>query len=114
MSRVSGRWQIVVFVDGFCFPILLIGQSNCHAADEEKLPLVTDVEFQPLAAQVKRVAQALDLLGSPLTKAEQESLDRTCSATDPTAGIRGIQETLDPLCLAMVEINAASRVKVAA
>jgi hypothetical protein len=111
---LRARWPIFVFVACFCFPILLIGQTNCAAADEEKLPLVTDVEFQPLAAQVKRVAQALDLLGSPLTKAELETLDRACSATDPTAGVRGIQETLDPLCLAMVEINAESRVKVAA
>jgi hypothetical protein len=114
MSRVSGRWPIVVFVAGSCFPILLIGQSNCRGADGENLPLVTGVELQPLAAQVKRVAQALDLLGSPLTKSEQDALDGACSSRDPAAGIRGIQETLDPLCLAMVEINAESRVNLAA
>ena len=79
----------------------------------EALPLVAEVDLQPVAAQVKRVAQALDLLGSPLEKSQREALDRACSATDPAAGVRGIQEVLDPLCLAMVEINPESRVKVA-
>ncbi len=34
----------------------------------EPLPAVTDVEWQPLAAQVKRVVQALELVGAPLDK----------------------------------------------
>ncbi len=83
------------------------------ASAAEALPLVAEVDHQPLAAQVKRVAQALDLVGSPLEKSLRKALDRACSATDPAAGVRGIQEVLDPLCLAMVEINPESRVKVA-
>ncbi len=90
-----------------------LAAAGAAGAAEPALPRVMDVEFQPLAAQVKRVAQALDLLGSPLTKGEQEALDRASSATDPAAGVSQIQEVLDPLCLAMVDINAESRVKVA-
>ena len=40
--------------------------SLCSA---EELPLVTAVEFQPLAAQVTRVLQGLDLVGEPLPAA---------------------------------------------
>jgi hypothetical protein len=84
-----------------------------HALAADALPLVSDVDLQPLTAQVKRVAQALDLVGSPLEKSQREALERACSAIDPAAGAGGIQEVLDPLCLAMVEINPESRVKVA-
>jgi hypothetical protein len=92
---------------------LLFSVRPPHALAADALPLLSDVDFQPLAAQVKRVAQALDLLGSPLEKSQREALERACSATDPAAGVGGIQEVLDPLCLAMVEINPESRVKVA-
>ncbi len=93
-------------------PLLLVFGAVARADETEKLPLVADVELQPLAAQAARVAQALELLGSPLSKDEQTALDRARAATDPAAGVRGIQEALDPLCLAMVEINPESRVKV--
>ncbi len=98
---------------GFVLTALLaIAAGDTFAAPVEALPLVADVDLQPLAAQVKRVAQALDLVGSPLEKEPRERLERACSASDAVAGVRGIQEVLDPLCLAMVEINPESRVKV--
>jgi hypothetical protein len=34
----------------------------------QSLPLVSDVELQPLAAHAERVVQALELAGSPLDK----------------------------------------------
>ena len=34
----------------------------------ENLPIVVDVEFQPLSAQVKRVIEALEMLGQPLDR----------------------------------------------
>ena len=95
-----------------CFGFALAIGSTSVAA-EPALPRVTDVELQPLVAQVKRVVQALDLLGSPLTKSELDALERAYSAKDSAAGARAIQDVLDPLCLAMVDINAESRVKVA-
>lgn len=88
--------------------------TTAAAVEPEKPALVTDVELQPLAAQVKRVTQALELLGSPLSKDQREALDKASASTDAAAGVRGIQEVLDPLCLAVVDINAESRVKVAA
>ncbi len=103
-----------LFRIGFVLTALLTSAAGRTLAEPaESLPLVTDVDLQPLAAQVKRVAQALDLVGSPLEKPQREALDRACSASDAAAGVRGIQEALDPQCLAMVEINPESRVKVA-
>ena len=44
---------------------LLVGWIPTSPAADDKLPPpVTGVELQPLAAQVQRVAQALDLLGA--------------------------------------------------
>ena len=37
----------------------------------EDLPVVRDVEFQPLSAQVKRVVEALEVLGQPLVRDEK-------------------------------------------
>ena len=44
----------------------------------------------------------------------QKALEAACAATDAADGVRQIQALLDPLCLAVVDINAESRVKVAA
>ena len=49
--------------------LALLGvHSGGHA---EKLPIVEDVEFQPLPAQVKRVVEALEMLGQPLDRDEK-------------------------------------------
>jgi hypothetical protein len=77
----------------------------------EDLPLVLDVEFQPLSAQAKRVAEALTMLGEPLTRDETAKLDKALDSTGGEPAIRAIQEVLDRRCLIGVEINPESRVK---
>ena len=75
---------------------------HAHAATSGRagdLPVVADVEFQPLSAQVRRVAEALELLGEPLPDAVRARLDAATRAGDPTAGVGAIQAALDPLCL---------------
>ena len=44
------------------------------AAPAEDLALVTGVEAQPLKAQVKRIAEALEYLGEPLRAEDQAAL----------------------------------------
>ena len=78
----------------------------------DDLPLVQSVEAQPLKAQAKRVAEALQLLGEPLSKAEAAALDKALAASDESA-VEAIQKVFDPRCLAGVNINPESRVKVA-
>ena len=80
----------------------------------DPLPLVTEVEWQPLAAQVKRVVQALEMVGAPLDAHRQQAIDEALAMTDQPAAARRVQEVLDPLCLVGVNINPESRVKVAA
>lgn len=86
--------------------LIAVGPS-AMAAD---LPLVRNVEFQPLSAQVKRVVQALDSLGTPISTQTQEALTKALESTAEDEGIKGIQKALDPLCLAFVQINPESRV----
>jgi hypothetical protein len=77
----------------------------------EKLPVVVDVEFQPLSAQVKRVVEALGSLGQPLVGEEKSRLEQAVDSTGKDADIRTIQEILDKHCLVGIEINPESRVK---
>ena len=65
------------------------------------------VEGQPLAAQVERLIQALEFLGSPLAPDVRAALSE--------AGRDGarIQRLLDPQTLLVVHINSESRVKAA-
>jgi hypothetical protein len=61
-----------------------------------ELPKVK-VELQPLAAQARRVADALALLGAPLADADRQALDRAAS-------VDAIQTILDRRCLVGVTI----------
>lgn len=81
--------------------------------ESEPLPRVTEVEAQPLAAQARRVAQALELAGAPLTSPQHQALDAALAEADPAQLVAGVQAVFDPLCLAGVNVNPESRVKVA-
>jgi len=78
----------------------------------DPLPLIGDVAWQPLQAQARRVAQALELAGAPLTGERKQALDKALEMTDPQEGVKAVQAVLDPLCLVGVNVNAESRVKV--
>jgi hypothetical protein len=93
-----------------CLVLCLVAASQAAAA--EKLPLVLDVERQPLQAQVQRVVQALDaVLGAPLSEPQRQKLQAAFRMDDDQRAVAAIQEVLDPLCLVGVNINPESRVK---
>jgi hypothetical protein len=77
--------------------------ASALLADE--LPVVSNVEFQPLAAQAERVADALEMTGEPLPPAERNELRNAKTVAE-------IQKVLDKHCLAGININPESRVKV--
>ena len=79
----------------------------------QELPLVAGVEFQPLASATKRLVEALDYVGAPLSDEHRAAIDTAVASTDHVAGTRAIQEALDPYCLLGVNISPESRVKVA-
>src|ERR1700710_3140823 len=74
----------------------------------EDLPVIKTVEHQPLAAQVTRLLDSLDLLGDPLPAADTKELRRLAVTG---ADVEQIQKILDRYCLIGVNINPESRVK---
>jgi hypothetical protein len=92
-----------------CFFFLANLNSLIFADD---LPLVDKVDGQPLAAQARRLVEALDLIGQPLPAPDREKLNQALAQEVPADRVRLIQEALDPLCLVGVTINPESRVKV--
>src|SRR5947207_3020246 len=81
--------------------------ARLTAADP--LPIITDVEGQPLAANAARLVTALEFLGAPLDPATAKDLAAAVEAKD----IRKVQQILDPRVLLAVSLNPESRVKVA-
>src|SRR5579859_3595975 len=78
----------------------------------QELPMVTAVEHQPLAAQVLRLIEALQILGEPLPKNEVGQLQQLAAATSAKpAAVAQMQKILDRHCLVGVNINPESRVK---
>ncbi|HWW00621.1 MAG TPA: CehA/McbA family metallohydrolase [Candidatus Acidoferrum sp.] len=88
--------------------------SRAFGAEQAKLELAKDVELQPLVAQVRRLAEALDYLGAPLTPVEKTRLKEASDRGDPAEGVALIQAVLDPHCLVGVSINPEMRVKATA
>src|SRR5262252_6465846 len=80
----------------------------------DELPRVEGVALQPVAAQTKRLIDALDSIGQPLLNgAERARLDQALASSDEPAALRELQALLDPHCLLGVVVNPESRVKVA-
>ncbi|HEX7312472.1 MAG TPA: CehA/McbA family metallohydrolase [Pyrinomonadaceae bacterium] len=70
------------------------------------------VELQPLAAQARRVAEALELLGEPLSAADARALELAVEDTDQSRGASAIERVLDRRALVHVQISPESRVSV--
>jgi hypothetical protein len=78
----------------------------------QEIAKVQQVELQPLVAQVKRVAETMDYLGTPLSATDKQALERAANETDAARAVEAIQNVLDRHCLIDVHINPESRVKV--
>src|SRR6266496_3164902 len=86
---------------------------SAFAAESPNLPTIKNVELQPLVAQVRRVIEATDYLGSPLNAADKKTLEASFKKSDGDEASVAIQRVLDRYCLFGVNINPESRVKVA-
>ena len=78
---------------------MLVLTGTVRAADPP--PVVTDVDLQPLAANVERVTKTLDTLGTPLDA-------DTAKALADAKDVRTIQKALDAHVLVVVTINGHS------
>jgi hypothetical protein len=92
--------------------LTLLLSLSLAVQEADRLPLVADAEAQPLRVHAGRLREALEFLGQPLAGEAAAKLDAALKAADGAASVKGIQEALDPLCLAGVHINPESRVKV--
>lgn len=77
----------------------------------QELPVIDNVEHQPLAAQVARLLEAMDMLGEPLPAADATALKAQLQARDGAKAVAAIQNILDKHCLVGININPESRVK---
>lgn len=100
--RLSSGWVGAAVVLAFLLaPFRLVAAAP--------LPRVADVEWQPFAAQVNRLIETLDYLGSPFTALEKKGIEQAMEAKDADR----LQMALDARCLFGVDINPEMRVKVA-
>ena len=95
------------------FLFLLTSCRPVVPAQAGKLPVVENIQAQPLIAQARRIVEALDYLGEPLPAKTKTAIEAAARETDDAKATRALQEVLDPHCLFGVTINPESRVKVA-
>jgi hypothetical protein len=77
------------------------------------LPVEKNIEWQPFAAQVSRLIEATDYLGSPFSADEKQAIEQAMKEPDKARASEKLQEILDRHCLFGVQINPEMRVKVA-
>jgi hypothetical protein len=92
------------------FSLFTVLSLNSLAA---ALPIVGEVEWQPFVAQVRRLIEATDYLGTPFSAADKAALNTAMASPDHKAAVVKLQETLDRYALFGVHINPEMRVKVA-
>src|SRR5262245_33972997 len=81
-------------------------------APAAELPKVSEVELQPLSAQVRRVTDALTYLGAPLSDDDRKALDAALANSDKAQAVLDVQAVLDRHCLAGVRIQGDKRLEV--
>jgi hypothetical protein len=74
--------------------------------------LLAAVDLQPLVAQVRRLIEAMEYLGEPLSETDREQIDAVRNMTDAALALEEIQRVLDPKCLLTIRINPESRISV--
>ena len=92
--------------------LLLLLPALAVAADP--VPVVSDVDLQPLSAQARRIVEASEYLGEPLSEPDRRAINAASAEADQRAAVSKIQGALDAHVLFVVTINPEMRVKVAA
>ncbi|HEY0053834.1 MAG TPA: CehA/McbA family metallohydrolase [Pedobacter sp.] len=93
------------------FPLLVFAQHPTHQ-DPTTQPIIADIEPQPLLAQALRLREALSHLGSPLSQQDEKRLLTLQHQPLTQQIVKEVQSILDPYCLAFININPETRVKV--
>src|SRR5260370_25066046 len=99
--RIPGRAALAA--------LILIHSSSLRSF-AATLPIKENVEWQPLVAQINRLIEATDYLGSPFSTDDKHAIETALKESSAEK----LQEILDRHCLFAVTINPEMRVKVTA
>ncbi|MEJ7594068.1 MAG: hypothetical protein WKF77_21215 [Planctomycetaceae bacterium] len=91
--------------------MLILEGPLVHADDTSQV--ITEVERQPFVAATRRLVEAMDFAGEPFSDDIRQKITDVAAMPADKDAVKQLQLILDPLCLAFVNINAESRVKVA-
>ena len=83
---------------------------QAHSKHQGSRPV--NVEPQPFISHAARIAEALNFAGSSLSIRDQKKLKQLQQQKPSAQTVAEVQKIFDPYCLAIVNINAESRVKV--
>ena len=104
---VTRRWRFCVR-----YALFLVLTTTTRLVAEDQASNELTVPSQPLLAQVHRLGEALEVVGRPLA---QKTLDRIAAIKTLDSEeqvVAEIQKTLDPFCLAVVDIQPSGPAKV--
>jgi hypothetical protein len=104
--------HLLLLLPGLLFSTLTPAQHKHEQSSPKALPVVSDIEAQPLFSQVTRLNEALTFLGSSLSAKDALRIKELGHMHQGKEIVSEIQDILDPYCLAMVDINPEARVKV--
>jgi hypothetical protein len=102
MHGHSPRLMATLFVISSIVPTVSARESEA----------VQGVELQPLVAQARRLVEALEFIGAPLSPAERADLELAANGEGEAASL-ALQAVFAPHVLVEIHINPESRVKVA-
>lgn len=77
------------------------------------MEIVRDVERQPFVSQTRRLIEALDFAGSPLSAEDLDALTAAMTSENDAENVESIQRILNSYTLIDVHINAEARVTLA-
>jgi hypothetical protein len=85
--------------------MLGIASAASGAGEKSKAwPVIAKVEAQPLLAQVERLKEALAFIGRPLSAENLKAIEAARDGKEEAIA-KGVQDALDPLCLAAVTVG---------
>ena len=109
--KISGHMRIFLAVVFAMESTVILAGPIAHANDT--LQVITGVERQPFVAATRRLVEAMDFAGAPFSDNVRKKMADAAAMPEDKDAVKQLQLILDPLCLAFVNINAESRVKVA-
>src|SRR5689334_893632 len=92
--------------------LLVFAAAFAQDAMGQNMEQAPKVALQPLAQHVRQVQEALSFLGQPFPAADAQRINAAIGRADEAAAVSELERVLDQYALAMVTINAESRVKV--